>query len=238
MTDGDAELAQKIADDLGEEIWNDREKLVLDYKDLDEAIDEAVAESGKTFVFADVNDNPGAGASGDSTHILRRLIERGVGNVLVATIFDPETAAQAARAGVGATIDAKIGGKLDPQINGQPIECKAYVKAITDGAYATKDYCPGTRIFNGTTAVLVTGGIEIIVNSLRTQPYDMEVIRSSGITPEEKNIIVVKSSVHFRASYEKIACKVFNIDKPALAVQDPAAVGLTHVRRPIYPLDK
>ena len=55
-------------------------------------------------VFADGSDNPGGGAPADGTVALRALIDANFEGAVVGVLFDPETAAQAHAAGVGATI--------------------------------------------------------------------------------------------------------------------------------------
>lgn len=237
VADGDAEKAQSVANQWGGALWADRTKFFRNYADLDAAIDEVLGSDEKNFVFADVADNPGAGGTCDSTHILRRLIERGVKGAVFALICDPETVALAERVGVGSVAEVELGSKICPDITGDPIHCKAYVKAITDGKFVTKDYCPGIVTQSGKTAVLVVDDIEIIVSSIRTQPWDLEIFRANGITPEEKKLLVTKSSVHYRASFGKIARKIFDIEEPALAPQSPRTVKYTYTRRPIYPLD-
>ena len=124
--------------------------------------------------------------------LLRRLIERNVQDVAFAIIYDPETVEQAEKAGVGSTIDVKLGGKQCPDIGGGSICEKAYVKLISDGVHYTKDFCPGTICNLGKTAVLIINGIEILTTSVRTQAWDLEAFRSNGIMPEFKKIVSSK----------------------------------------------
>jgi len=238
VTDNDAELAQDIADHIGNKIWDARAKLHRKFYTIDQAIDEAEASEGSPFVFADVADNPGAGATCDGTHMLRRLMERNVKNVAVALIYDPEVVQQAEKAGVGETIHINLGGKISPEIAGYPIECDAYVKALTDGKFYNKDYLKGVLTLLGKTTVLDINGIYVIVSSIRTQPWDLEVYRVNGIVPEDMKILVVKSTIHYRASYGKIAYKILDVELPGLAPQSPEMLTYKHTRRPIYPLDE
>jgi microcystin degradation protein MlrC len=62
---------------------------------------------------ADVASTTGAGRSGDGTEILRSLIAHNAKSAVIALMFDPETVRQPVAAGVGATIEATIGGKVD-----------------------------------------------------------------------------------------------------------------------------
>ena len=56
---------------------------------LDAALELAARKTGRPVVIADVWDNPGGGVAGDGTLILRRMLERGIDNVALATIWDP-----------------------------------------------------------------------------------------------------------------------------------------------------
>ena len=71
-------LARRLADEL----IGLREQLRVRYPSIDEALDEALAFDGGPVVLADGADNPGGGASGDSTFVLRRMLERGIGNAV------------------------------------------------------------------------------------------------------------------------------------------------------------
>lgn len=237
VADDDKELAQNVANEFGGKIWNARKELRRNFYTIDGAIDEALSTEEGPYVFADVADNPGAGASCDGTHMLRRLIERKVKNVAVAVICDPEVVEQAEKAGVGEIIHVNLGGKMCPEISGDPIECDAYVKAITDGKFYNRDYLKGVLTLLGKTAVLDIDGISVIVSSIRTQPWDLEVYRSNGIVPQDAKILMVKSTIHFRASYSTIAHKILDVELPGLAPQSPEMLTYKNSRRPIYPLD-
>src|SRR3546814_14459877 len=89
-SDGDAAAAARLARQLADELIGVREQLMVPYRSIDEALDEALAFDGGPVVLADRPDNPGSGAPGDSTFILRRLLERGIGNVALGPLWDPE----------------------------------------------------------------------------------------------------------------------------------------------------
>ena len=60
-------------------------------------------------------DNTGCGAPGDSTHLLRALLdaELDAGVACFGWMYDPEVLQQCFDAGVGAKIDVVLGGKLE-----------------------------------------------------------------------------------------------------------------------------
>ncbi|MDP9365915.1 MAG: M81 family metallopeptidase, partial [Chloroflexota bacterium] len=78
-TDPDRALAESLAVRLAAALWDRRDRFRVRGVLADEAIDRALtvpADRGPV-VLADVADNPGAGAAGDGTVLLERLLARG-----------------------------------------------------------------------------------------------------------------------------------------------------------------
>lgn len=223
-TDNDQALAERLAEELSQMVIERIPQLVREYPDLDEVLDRIEREGKYPAVLADASDNPGAGALGETTHILRRILERGITGAAVATILDPESVKKCEQAGVGNTVHLSLGGWSDPVLSGGPIEVEAYVRAITDGNYVFKGKMShGLWGTHGKAAVIEVGGNVIIVTSLTRQPFDLEVFRSHGIAPEEYRILVTKSSVHYKADYGKIAKAMYTLSLPGVASPDPKA---------------
>lgn len=238
VADGDEALAQKTANELGEELYAARKTLTRNYYTAQEAVKLAMESQEYPVVLADVNDNPGSGASTDAPQLLKTLIDAKAKDVAVAVIYDPETVLVAEKAGVGSVVSVQLGGKVVPQITGGPICCEAYVKAITDGAVRLRGPMRrGSMRYFGKCALLQIDGVSVIVSSYRVQPFDLEVYRHIGIHPENMKILVVKSAVHFRADFSTVAKKILDVLTPAEAPQRPEDLPLAHSRRPIYPLD-
>lgn len=239
ISDGDAELAQQMADQLAETTWKQRVKLGhLDTYTPEEAIAEAEMLEGPV-VFADVCDNPGAGSSEDGTHLLRALLKAGVKNVAYAMICDPETVEACIKVGVGNTVEIRLGGKKDAALLGEPIICTAYVKMISDGTYANRGPMHGGLTVNiQKSVVVVVDGISIIVGSVPTQVYDIEIFQSHGLSLKDFKILVVKSSVHYRAAFGPHCKKAFSVECPGGLVVDPKNLCYKKCSRPIYPLDE
>lgn len=239
ISDGNQDMAQNIAQSLSRELFDAREQFRKETVSAREAVRMAMESDRFPVVLADVADNPGSGASSDSTELLRTLLVMKAQQTAFATICDPLVVQQAASAGVGSTIPVALGGKVAPEITGGPIEVMAYVKTLTDGQFRNRDeVSQGLLMKFGPCALLVVDGIQIIVSSIRAQPWDLEIYRHIGIRPEDMKILVVKSAAHFRASFSKIAARIIEVDAPGLAAPDPARAGLKHVRRPVYPLDE
>lgn len=238
VADGDRELAQSTANSLSDGVFAHR--ACFDCKKLTarEAVAKALQSKKFPVVLADVADNPGCGASVDSTGLLKELLDQGAQDVAFAVMYDPQVVEQAERAGVGSTIAVALGGKQVPARTGGPLAVTAYVKRLTDGQFRNRDeMSQGLLMKFGKCALLQIDGVQVIVCSVRTQPWDLEIYRHIGIRPESMKILAVKSAAHFRASFSKVAAEILEVDAPGLASPNPAGCGLTHVRRPIYPLD-
>jgi microcystin degradation protein MlrC len=58
-----------------------------------------------------------------------------------------------------------------------------------------------------------------------------------GIDPLAEKLVVVKSSIHYRAAFEPIARAILEVDAPGLSSSNLGRFPFTRVRRPIFPLD-
>lgn len=222
ITDGDQQLADALAEELAKAIEKQLPLLKQNYLSLDKALDRAMIPGDGPVVIADPSDNPGAGGLNDTTHILRRILERGITGAAIATIVDPESVKICEAAGVGAEVELALGGKSDPEYSGGPVQAKAKVLMITDGAYRNEGPMLKGMIYNhGTTAVLEIAGNKVLVSSLPKQVLDPQVFRKHGIKPEEEKLLVVKSSIHYRASFGRFAREMIPVVVPGYAPPTP-----------------
>lgn len=248
VADGRTTQAQRIARELAERVWERRDEFVAEFPSPPEAVTSAkkLIKDGQTedgpIVLADLGDNPGGGGATDGTTVLRELIDQGVENSGFALIHDPEVVDQAVTAGVGENIRATVGGKKD-DLHGEPIEdLELYVKAITDGQFRnTGPMGTGTRNDLGRAVRAQIGGevgIELILVDNRIQPLDAEVWRHLGIQPERLDVLVVKSTNHYRADYEPMASEVIPVDSPGLVAVNPKQFDHDNIQRPKFPIDE
>ena len=214
IADGDAALAREAAQDVARAIWAAREGYRLRSLTPQEAIAEALAVDGGPVVINDTSDNPGGGSPGDSTHLLRAMLEARLPSACYAFIYDPQTAALAHDAGVGATVRVRLGGKTDT-IHGTPIEADAYVKGLTDGRFRyTTPMGRGMAVNLGPMARLQIGGVDILVASERNQVLDDQVFLLNGIDVRAYKIVALKSSAHFRSGFNHLAKAIIAADAP------------------------
>ncbi|MFW5934443.1 MAG: M81 family metallopeptidase, partial [Halolamina sp.] len=134
MTDDDHELADRIATDVADYIWEVRESFAnKTLPDTETGVRQAIeaAEMEKTpVVLADHADR-----IGDSTHVLRELIEQDASGFVVATIND-EAAIEEIRnqGGEGERVTVYVGGHAE-RLAGGPVEIDGIVEYF--GPYET-----------------------------------------------------------------------------------------------------
>ncbi len=240
VAERDRAVARRAAQAVAKEIWARREIFQKKFPAPAEAVTEAkrLAGSGGPVVIHEISDNPGGGAPGDGTHLLRAMLEAGLSESAFGTLFDPDVAEAAHKAGAGATISVRLGGKTD-RMQGDPLDLEVYVKALTDGKFTlSTPMGRGMPVDLGKMTRLVCRGVDIIVASGRTQVLDPQPFVLHGIDVTRYRIVGVKSSAHFRAGFEGIAKHIVGTDPPGLSTSNLPAFPYRRLRRPIYPLDR
>ncbi len=231
ITDGDEALANETAAALGSAFWSLREDVQIRAVDIDEAID-AILDCPKTpIVLADVADNAGGGAPGDSTFILRQLLERNVADVVSGVYYDPVAVQLCFEAGEGATLDLRCGGKLGPA-SGPPLDLRVRVRKLREEHWqdSMDDSAP---VALGRAAWVDAGNVHLVLASIRSQVFAPNAFTGLGIPLERARAVVVKSSHHFWAKFAPIAGSVLHVDSPGALQLDFANLRYTK-RNPNY----
>ena len=234
--DGDADLAEATVDRLAAMLWELRDDLQPKLTSIEQAMQMSRATSGLT-IFADGSDNPGGGAPCDGTVALAALINADFDGAVVGCLYDPETVEQAFQAGEGATVRVSLGGKTDDR-HGAPIQTRALVARLSNGDFSFHGaMAQGLADTLGNTALLKIGGVEVVVTSLRRQLIDRAMLQTVGIDPSTRQLLVVKSAVHFRADLGPLASLILDGDTPGIHRPDFDCFAYEKLRRPVYPLD-
>ncbi|MEL7116329.1 MAG: MlrC C-terminal domain-containing protein, partial [Pseudomonadota bacterium] len=186
-------------------------------------------------VLADVQDNPGAGGTSDTTGLLQALIDAEVPSAVLGVICDPDIADMAHAAGMGATIQGALGGKIDPSL-GPSLDGAFVVRGLSDGkiVYTGEMYGGGVADVGPSCLLSVdgtAGDIRIVVSSVRTQCLDRAFFTHFGIDLSAEDIICVKSTVHYRADFDPISRLTLNVASPGLLQCDLARVPYKHALR-------
>jgi microcystin degradation protein MlrC len=234
QADPGAAKGQALARQLAGELTALRHALEVPMPGIDEALDQALAFDGGPVVLADGADNPGGGAPGDSTFILQRLLERGITSGCIGPLWDPVAARIAFDAGVGASLNLRIGGKIGP-LSGVPLDLRVTVKALRPELMMTG--LSNTPTAMGDSALVECNGVEILLCSLRNQAMGSDLFTNIGVDLAAKKIIVVKSSQHFYASFSMVAKKVIYVAAPGAVTVDLKTLPYKKIRRPKWPID-
>ena len=228
----DRDRAAALARSLGREVIGFRDRLAPAFVGVDAALDEALAAGEGTFVLADGADNTGGGAAGDSTFVLRRLLERDVRDAALGPLWDPMAVAIAFNAGEGARLPLRVGGKVGP-LSGDPIDVDATVLALRRDHSMTGLSGPTPL---GDCALVRAGGVELLLSAKRQQAMGTDMFTSIGCSLADKRIVVVKSSQHFYASYSRIASKVIYMESAGALTNDLRTLSFRKARRPKWGL--
>jgi microcystin degradation protein MlrC len=239
VTEADEALASRIALEMGDWVWANRKEILLPSVAPDVAIEAIVCappagELGP-LVLADTADNAGGGAASDSTFLLHSLLERlpESGSVAVSPLWDPSTVDLAFAAGLGATFDVRIGGKLGPA-SGPPLDARVTVKGLRRNAQQPF----GSAIDDlGDVAWLRIGdadddaaALDVICNSKRTQAFHPDCFAQAGLDPNRRRALIVKSAQHFNAGFGTMAREVMWVATPGSVSVDFAAIYRQHKR--------
>jgi microcystin degradation protein MlrC len=238
VADGDPQAARDAARWMAKRAWACREEFVGDAPSPEEALREAAAYPEKPVVLMDVGDNVGGGSAADSTVLLEEALRLGIGDMLI-VLKDPESVQTCAQARVGAQVSLKVGGKTD-DMHGSPVPIQGHLRTLTDGHYIeTRPIHGGGRFFyQGLTAVVETEQKHtIVLTSLPMYPGSLEQVRSAGVAPQQKQIVVAKGVVAPRGAYQPIAAKIILVNTPGATDADLSRWQYKRRRHPLFPFE-
>jgi microcystin degradation protein MlrC len=233
----DRAAVERAADAMAERIWLARDAFTPELMPVDRIASLIGEGASAPLVLIDPADNLGGGSAGDGTVILEALLAaKAEGAVIV--LADPEAAAAAATLGVGGRFRGAVGAKAD-QLHGRPVAVEGDVVYAGPTRFRhSGSYMTGFVTDMGLCAVVAAGGIEILLTTLRTMPFDIEQLRAVGIEPAERKIIVVKSAIAWRAAYGEIAARSVMIDAPGVCPANLARLDYRNRPTPLFPLDR
>ena len=224
VTNSDLPKAEALAQQLALEFRALRFETYDPPLSIAAALAQARAAPQAPVVLADIGDNAGGGAMSDSTFVLKAMLDAGIGNAVIGSFWDVGAVALCQSAGLGAEITLRIGGKCGP-MSGNPVDVPVTVRAIIenhgqDGLGARRPL--GTGVW-----VRTAGGIDIALNTLRSQVFSRECFEGLGITLTDKQMVVVKSTQHFHAEFAPIATQVLYVGTPGSTSQAFAEMSFT-----------
>lgn len=207
-------------------------------RDAVEAAIAAAAAADRPVVIADTQDNPGAGGDANTTGLLRALIAAGAGRrlpgrVALGLLFDPEAARAAHAAGLGATLELSLGRAVptwDGTLTDAPVSARVEVAALSNGVVPLHGpMTAGATARLGPCARVRVDGIDVLLASAKMQMLDLDLFRFLGVEPGAMKLLVVKSSVHFRAAFAPVASTIIVAKAAGPMAADPGDLPWRHL---------
>lgn len=187
----DLETADAVADELADAAWAVRHEQPPEFLSVDDAIGRARSASIRRATgcatICDASDVTAAGAPGESTHVVRALIEGGQGLLSLASIRDDVAVGVLADAALNCEVELEVGGRLDG--TSPPLRVRGRV------VFQERHDAFGHR------AVLDCGHVKLVVSEKAPISMKPEYYTSAGLSTWNADIVVVKSFFHYRWYY-------------------------------------
>ena len=238
---GTPQEAQAICKDIALRFDTYKNLFDLSLLDPSTAADEVNAHKGaKPILLADVQDNPGGGATSANTDLLHALVEAKCQSVLMGLFCDPELTERAHNLGLNATFSSAICPSFsDPQKSDVRYELE--VIALSDGKvkYSGAMYGGGIATMGQTAAMRIRhsfGNLDFVVTKIPNQCLDLAQFVHLGLDPKTYRAICVKSTVHYRAAFAPICDCIINVATHGMLPCDLSKVVFTNLAKEVIAL--
>jgi len=239
-TDGDAELADRLAADMGAMAWELREDFWKSERvEVSEAVRRAYLHQDGLLVLSDTGDSVYGGAPGDSTWILRELLAQAgdqpeSDRLMLVPIVDPVAVNVARAAGVGAEVTVSLGGKIDNEFS-QPVETTARVVTVSENH--VMDVGERGSVEIGPVVLLRVGPVNVVVMAAAGFAICHPVLyQHLGLDVDQARAVVVKTASNFQY-FDDWRRALVRVDTPGMTQSDLAAFTWNRTPRPIFPFD-
>jgi microcystin degradation protein MlrC len=226
ITDGDAALAERLADELAERSWSVRDHLPPELPDPSEAIRRARAATWRrklgVVCISDASDMVGAGAIGENTGVLEALLREGQGLRSYVPIRDAEVVAQLWDTPLGEGVTVDVGGKLAPELHA-PVRVTGVLRARRE-----------TEAF-GRALLLDLDHVQLVVTSAAPLAMKPSFFTDWGLSLRQADVVVVKSLFPFRLYF--LAWNRLTIYAKTRGTTDFDAWKRITYARPVHPKD-
>ncbi|WP_236694085.1 M81 family metallopeptidase [Sporosarcina globispora] len=234
----DPQKGKETAEKLASLFWSVREDFIMDLPGVKEGLNLALSlEDDKPIVLADISDNPLSCGSGDTTDLLREMVQVNIPGTLFGGLYDPESIEVCRKAGVGKNVLLSLGGKVSPEF-GESVQVEATVVAISNGIFHNSGpFNQHLKVDLKGTAHIRVGNMDILLIGRPMSANDPEMFRHIGLEPSTKRILGLKAKNHFRAAFEPIVGRIIYVDAPGVASNRLTTFMYRQIPRPIWPLD-
>lgn len=236
VTKQSQELADQLALDLANQVWDERAAFdfVTRAASPAQALEWALSDvaSGLTPVYlSDSGDNPTAGASADNTDFAHLILQhpavKGLPKPLIYAGFYDPAATRQCHGRTGQTIELRIGAAFDD--SSQPLELTGQVVSyVEDFAYHDMP--------SGDLALFLSGNVLFVLAEKHIGFTSPDMFYQLGLDPVDHPIIICKLG-YLTPQHQELAKSSILALTSGNTNQDLAAIDYRHIPRPIYPLD-
>lgn len=240
VTNDDPVLAQRMATELEDRLWNMREHLIGQLCEVDTALD-LCTQLGPTerICLLDMGDNVGGGSAGDGTVLANAILKRRIGPSFVC-LYDPHAVAACRAASIGETVTIDVGGKTD-HLHGFPLAITARIVSRSDGRFHETEPRHGgiTDFDQGATVILqsMDAPLTWMLTSKRMVPFSLQQLVSTGLDPRDYRILVAKGVHAPLAAYREVCSRFLRVNTPGSTCADLRQLPYTHRRQPLFPFE-
>ena len=236
VTDGDLDSAERLADQLADEVWRRRDRMVTPRLMDPLAAFRAARESEcRPFLMAHTADCPTAGAPGDDPVMVTESARHAPDLAVFHSVLDPDAAGRC-QGEVGNRVRVKVGGAYGNSVS--QVEVEGIVTGAGSGSYRmTGRSFTGREVTMGEWSVIRTGNHHLLVSSDPCITADPATWRHAGLDPYRADVLIVRSCSDYRANFPESAPEAATLDLPGPSTPRLENLEFRYAPRPLYPLD-
>lgn len=238
VTDDDPALAEALADEMAEMVWQMRDAfLERSAMSVDDALREADAVPSGLVVISDTGDTVFGGAAGDSNVILEAALRLEVNGPVLIPMISKDAVERLTRAGEGAEVTVPLGGCTAREFF-SPLEVTGTVRKVADGSdVRLSNYFHQSSVNMGRVVIFETGPVTLMISELRGVAGNVpDAYRAFGVEPTDYRMVVLKTASNFQF-FAPITSRVLRADTRGPGQSDVYSLPWKRLPRPIHPLD-
>lgn len=239
VADNDSKRADRLADQLAHSLWKSRHEYLSELTSVAEAVRQAHERHAEgLIVLSDCADATTSGAPGDSTWLLKELIEYPWDRPALVTLVSPEVVAECHRLSEGGTHPGPLGGVRDCRFS-KPLQLVTRIERFFSARFVMSGHLArNLDIDMGDAVVLSHGDVRIVVTARTGPHFAPQLFQAAGFDPFTASVLIAKSPCGFRAAYAGVAREIQVVNAPGCAPPDFWKYEYRQIPRPLWPWDE
>jgi microcystin degradation protein MlrC len=226
--------------EIAKSCWTLREAISdVERYSAHDVVAKCLAHGGQPIVIGDGADATNSGAPGDSTVLLRELVnQQPIPHGAMTFLVDPTAVAHAEQAGVGGAFDKFVGGNFAPEYS-EPLRFRGTVERLLPMQYELNGALGHKMpVQMGRSAVVRSGDVTVVFTEKSGPGSSPLLYETAGLKPRECGIVVAKSPTAFRADYDPFVAASYIADCPGCAAPNLSGLKFQNVNQPLWPLQE